>query len=148
MEFNRKYIGCFGRLPRRTTTTGVVIHHTATASPAATRRALKSKGCSTHFEIDRDGTVYQYAELDRRCSHCGSSNFQFVGVDITHPKDGEWTKEQLQSADELFEYLSVKLGIPRVCYAQLPPGFYYHRAIGETVCPQNFPEEVVTGKGM
>lgn len=36
-----------------------------------------------HPEIDRDGKIYQYAALDRKCCHCGSCNFQFVGVDLT-----------------------------------------------------------------
>ena len=139
IRFCDDYLGCFGNLPKRSKTAGVVIHHTCTASPRKTRESLKKKGCSTHFEIDRDGTIYRYAKLDRKCSHVSGQNFQFVGVDLTHPKDADWPQVQLDAARELFEYLADKLNIPLMLFEELPPGFYYHRALGETVCPQNFP---------
>lgn len=146
MRINKDFLGCFGKLPKRKKTIGVVIHHTCTTSPARTRSTLKSKGYSTHFEIDKDGTVYQYADLDRKCCHCGSNNHQMVGVDITHAKDAPWPEAQLRAANELFKWLSAQLDIPRICYEELPPGFYFHRAIGDTVCPQDFPKNVVYGE--
>ena len=139
MEINKEFLGCFGKLPKRKRTELIVIHHTCTSTPARTRAALKKEGCSTHFEVDRDGTIYQYADLDRRCSHCGSLNCASVGIDITHAKDDGWTDAQIKSAKELFEYLSKKLNIPLEYYEKVTPGFYFHRAIGDTVCPQDFP---------
>lgn len=139
MKINKEYLGCFGKLPKRKRTELVVIHHTCTSSPDMTRKALKSKGCSTHFEVTRDGVVYQYAELDRRCSHCGSLNCASVGVDLTHPKDADWPEAQVKAAHELFRYLAAQLNLPLTCFERVTPGFYFHRAIGDTVCPQNFP---------
>ena len=146
MRINRDYIGCFGKLKKGNKKNCVVIHHTVTRSPSATRRALKAKGCSTHFEIDTDGTIYQYAELDEICAHCGSNNFQSIGVDLTHMTDKPFPEAQLQAAHELFTYLAAKLDLPLVCYESLPRGFYFHRAIGQTVCPNNLPLSVVEGE--
>lgn len=137
MRINRDYLGCFGKLKRGNKQNFVVIHHTVTRSPSATRRALKAKGCSTHFEIDLDGIIYQYAELDEITFHCGSNNFQSIGVDITHMTDKPFPDVQLEAAHELFVYLAAKLDLPLVCYDSLPRGFYFHRAIGQTVCPGN-----------
>lgn len=139
MRFNDDYMGCFGKLPERKKTQWIVIHHTCTATPRKTRSALKAKGYSTHFEIDRDGTIYRYAKLDRKCSHCCGANHKAVGVDLTHPAGADWPQAQLDAARELFEWLSAKLGIPLRLYEAFPAGFIYHRAISDTVCPQNFP---------
>ena len=146
MRINRDYIGCFGKLKKGNKQRIVVIHHTVTRSPSATRRALKAKGCSTHFEIDTDGTIFQYAELDEITAHCGSNNFQSIGVDLTHMTDKPFPDEQLQAAHELFVWLAAKLDLPLVCYESLPRGFYFHRAIGQTVCPNNLPLSVVEGE--
>lgn len=142
---NTEYKGCFNGLRARPQTRWIVIHHTCTATPAQTRKELKRKGYSTHFEVDRDGTIYQYADLDRMCSHCGSGNFQSIGVDLTHLKDADWPQVQLDAAERLFRWLSDELGIPWTLYAEMPSGFVYHRAISNTVCPQNFPGEEVFG---
>ena len=49
----------------------------------------------------------------------------------------------LDAAAELFHWLSTKLGIPWVLYEDFPRGFWYHRALCNTVCPQNFPGDVI-----
>ena len=150
MLIDKTYLGCFEdpdkgiRLPKRHKTRGVCIHHTCTAAPKRTRAVLKKKGYSTHFEIDRDGRIYQYAALDRKCCHCGSCNFQFVGVDLTHLADAKFPIVQLRALRALCEWLAARLGVPPVIVAELPPGFYFHRAVGDTVCPQDVPEDLLS----
>lgn len=137
------YMDCFGDLPRRKATHGVVIHHTCTATPRKTRSTLKAKGYSTHFEVDRDGHIYQYAKLDRQCTHCSGANWHCVAVDLTHPAGADWPTAQLDAASELFHWLSTELGIPWRLYEDFPRGFWYHRALCNTVCPQNFPGDLL-----
>lgn len=141
MEINRDFIGCFGKLKKGNKKNIIVIHHTVTNSTKQTRKALKNKGCSTHFEIDRDGVIYQYAELDEIAQHCGSNNFQSIGIDLTHMTGAEFPKEQLESCYKLIGYLSQKLDIPLKCYDGIPKGIYFHRSLGQTECPNNLTKE-------
>lgn len=141
MIINQQYFGCFGRLKKRPfPPTAIVIHHTCTQSPERTRQSLKSQGYSTHFEVDRDGMIYQYASENDICLHCGSPNFTCIGIDITHPKDGTFTEAQIESTKALVISLCEKYNIPLEVHEHLA-GIYPHRAIGRTACPQNFPME-------
>lgn len=142
MEINTKYLGFFDtkekKLPSRShKPTAVVVHHTCTASPEKTRSALKKKGFSTHFEIDKDGTIYQYVDVMQVAGHCGSSNVYAIGIDITHIKDAKWTDAQYASAKWLADYLHEKYGIKKVVNEKLE-GFWPHKALGNTACPQDF----------
>lgn len=137
IEIDKTYLDCFGSLPRRKTTRGVVIHHTCTRNAEATRCVLNAKGYSTHFEVTQDGHVYQYAPIDRKCIQCGSNNHQTVSVDLTHQKDAPWPEAQIEAAKELFRWLAEELNLPLVLYKAMAPGFYFHCAIGDTACPQN-----------
>lgn len=137
MEINRRYIGCFGKQPKFKPT-AIVIHHTCTSSPKRTMETLKKRGYSTHFEIDLDGTIYQYSEIDSQCIHCGSPNFCCIGIDITHMKDAEFTDSQIESCKWLVSYLCNKLEIPQIAHTQLS-GIYPHKALACTACPQDFP---------
>lgn len=138
MEINTKYLKFFGNLKKRSKKpTAVVVHHTCTKTPEKTRSALKEKGCSTHYEIDRDGTIYQYVDPMQIASHCGSANIHTIGIDITHVKDGKWTDEQYVSANWLAHYLHDKYGIKLEVHEALE-GFWPHKALGNTVCPQDF----------
>lgn len=138
-QIDRTYLGCFGALKKRRLTDGVAVHHTCTDTPKATRRALQNKSCSTHFEIDRDGKIFQYAELDRQCAHCGSNNHRYIGVDLTHPAGAEWPRAQIDAARVLFRWLAAKYDLPWVYYDEPPRGFRAHRSVGNTECPQDFP---------
>lgn len=136
MKLNNKYLGCFGKLSRRKTPTAIVFHHTCTKTPEKTRSALKSKGCSTHFEIDTDGTVYQYCDVMELASHCGSANIHTIGIDVTHVKDGKWTDAQYKSGAELVQYLHDAYGIKQEYHERLE-GVWPHKALGNTECPQD-----------
>lgn len=138
MKIDKTYMGCFGSMKTRLKPTAIVIHHTATSSPKRTREALIKKGYSTHFEVDKDGTIYQYRETDLMCSHCGSANCHSIGIDCTHLEGKEFPIEQLQAVRELVEYLCAQYNIPQVVHEQLS-GVYPHRALGSTQCPDSFP---------
>ena len=139
---NLDYLGCFGSLPKRSTpATAIVIHHTCTSSPKRTRDVLIKKKCSTHFEVGGDGTVYQYADINRIASHCGSANCRTVGIDVTHLEGRDFNIVQLRAVKELVEWLCSELNIPLEVHEQLS-GIYPHRALGNTKCPDNFPMEI------
>lgn len=142
MKFNEDYLNCFGVMKTKIKPVAIVIHHTATANPKRTREALKKKNCSTHFEIDRDGTIYKYRDENLMCSHCGSSNCHAIGIDLTHPTGSEFTKAQITSLNELLKYLCDKWNIPFEIHETLS-GIYPHRALGNTKCPDNLPMDEI-----
>lgn len=139
MEINRDFYGCFGKLKHRSNPTAIVIHHTCTSSHKRTRQSLKSKGYSTHFEVEKDGTIYQYADPGKdMCCHCGSSNFTTIGIDVTHVENAEWPEEQIKSVSWLVNMLCIRYAIPQKVHEELS-GIYPHKALGQTACPQDFP---------
>ena len=137
MNIDKSYLGCFGKMRTTIKPVAIVIHHTATANPKRTREALKKKNCSTHFEVDTDGTIYQYREENLMCSHCGSSNCHCIGIDVTHLTGAEFPEAQMKSVRQLVQYLCAKWNIPLEVHETLS-GIYPHRAIGNTQCPDNF----------
>lgn len=143
IEIDKTYLGCFGKGTRKINPTAIVIHHSCTKSPKRTRQALQSKNCSTHFEIDTDGHIYQYREENLMCSHCGSSNCHTIGIDLTH-MDGElFPAVQINALRELLIHLCIKWHIRYEVHPQLE-GIYLHRALGDTVCPgNNFPVNLI-----
>lgn len=138
-SINTDYYGCFKNLKRRQVRpTAIVIHHTATTKPKRTRESLIKKGYSTHFEVDRDGTIYQYADVMTVCSHCGSANIHTIGIDVTHKSGDEFTEDQIYAVKNLVKWLCNVYGIPQIVHNQLS-GIYPHKALGNTVCPEDFP---------
>lgn len=139
LVFNSRYFDCFENLKRRRKApTMIVIHHTCTRSPADTRRVLKKKGYSTHFEVDKDGEIYKYADEMDICNHCGSCNCYAIGIDITHMSSADFSDKQFWAVCSLIDYLCEKWNIAREVHDKLD-GIYTHRAVRDTVCPQNFP---------
>ena len=143
LHINKDYMGCFGEMRKRLTPRAIVIHHTCTRTPKGTRATLKTSNCSTHFEVDKDGTIYQYRECNLQCSHCGSNNFHCIGIDVTHMEGAEFPAAQVAAVRELVLYLCAAYNIPCTVYDDLPAGIYSHRAIGNTKCPDNFPLEAL-----
>lgn len=147
LEIDKKYLGHFGHLPRRKDIpTAIVIHHTCTQSPKKTRSVLKSKRYSTHYEVDRDGTIYQYADPARVASHCKAANACAIGIDATHMEGAEFPTVQVESVCRLVRCLCAKYNISRIVKEKHDAdhaimGIYPHRALGVTKCPDNFPME-------
>jgi N-acetyl-anhydromuramyl-L-alanine amidase AmpD len=92
----------FRALPRRKRTTATVLHWTGGAGLGEqVYRTLRTRGLSVHLCIDPDGTVHQYCDLDRLCSHAGrvddenldgrqhSANVSTVGIEIVNPANRE-----------------------------------------------------------
>lgn len=145
MQIDKSYIGCFNtdekKLAKRShKPTAIVIHHTCTASPKKTRSALKAKGYSTHFEVDTDGHVYQYADIMEVACHCGSANVHAIGIDVTHMHKAAFPQKQVDAVKELVSMLCIEYDIPQVVHLVLE-GIWPHLALGNTVCPDGFPME-------
>lgn len=135
IAINKKYYGCFDPLPKRPyKPTAIVIHHTCTKSPERTQKALKEKNYSTHFEVDKDGTIYQYADVNLTASHCCGVNSHVIGIDLTHLKDKPFPQVQVDAAKELVSYLCREYGILQVVHTTLE-GIWPHCALGNTICP-------------
>jgi hypothetical protein len=89
---------------------GVVVHHPVTAGADATFRVLVQRGLGTHFEVERDGTVYQYADPVRDVMyHASEQNGSKIGVDMTGP---DFTDVQLRRTAELIRALAAEIGFP------------------------------------
>lgn len=88
----------FESLVQRKKTNAVVLHWTGGSGLAPqVFRTLVSRGLSVHLVIEPDGTVYQMADLNRRCSHAGSvddsdgdgkvasANANTIGIEVVNP---------------------------------------------------------------
>lgn len=137
-DINKDYFGCFPYAKGRMTPCAIVVHHTCTSSHKRTRQALLSKRYSTHFEVEKDGTIYQYVDIHTKAAHCGGPNFCTIGIDITHIAGAEFTDAQVKSANALINWLCEELNIEKEIHHTLT-GVYPHRALSSTECPQNFP---------
>jgi N-acetylmuramoyl-L-alanine amidase len=74
----------------------IVLHDTANrAQPGETVRWFSSRECKTsaHFVVERDGTVIQMVDLDRKAYHAGVSSYKgragcnafAIGIEIDNP---------------------------------------------------------------
>lgn len=141
----------------------IVVHHSDTTNALATKRALTWRGFSTHYEVDRDGTIYEYLDPAKFVAwHAGgNTNHRSIGIDFTHHGDQEFTAAQLKAGHALIAYLCGLFNIPAVVpedklfprddhnRAQLPAGVgvFRHRNIALTACPADLPlEDVVAGR--
>lgn len=60
---------------KRKATHAVMLHYTAGVRPPEKMFGkLQGDGLSVHLAVAHDGTVHQFCDLDRRCSHAGSVN--------------------------------------------------------------------------
>lgn len=88
----------FTRLVQRKQTNAIVLHWTGGSNLAPEFfETLTAKGYSIHLLIEPDGTVYQMADLNRRCVHAGSAddsdgdgqvasaNANTIGIEIVNP---------------------------------------------------------------
>lgn len=80
----------FQALGHRAETRAVVLHWTGGRRGAAgVFETLRERGLSVHFVVEADGTVWQFADCDRRCSHAGAANGWSIGVEIVNPAGPE-----------------------------------------------------------
>lgn len=143
--------------PRTKPVRGIVIHHTHTATPAATRRVLEQRELSTNFEVDQAGNVYQYgdpAKLYAIATGAGA-NAHTIGIDVTHVGlSAPFPPAQIAALRGLVHQLANRFGFKvrvapdgtRQNWAQwAPTGFtvFRHRNFVATACPANLPLEQV-----
>lgn len=148
---DKTYLGCFGKPARHLKPTAIVVHHSCTRSPEKTRSVLNHKNCSTHFEIDVDGHIYQYREETYRCAHCVGANSAAIGIDLTHMDGKQFPDVQIEALNNLLKYLCDKWDIAQevhdkatgIKYVDIK-GVFTHRALSPTKCPgDNFPIEKI-----
>lgn len=60
----------------------IIVHWDVTPNAPRTYRVLKHVGLSSHFCIDNDGTIYQFADPKDIAKHCGKLNSRTIGIDI------------------------------------------------------------------
>lgn len=119
----------------------IVIHATATATLGETFSYLvHSKApnrVSAHYVIDRDGTVYQLVDEQKRAWHAGVSlwdgktdiNSCSIGIEFqcpaAHDELGDFTPEQLQTGVLLCRDICTRYGITAhnvVRHSDIAPG--------------------------
>ena len=150
----------------------MVIHHTGTNSPSKTLRIWVPRGsrrASTHFEIDKDGTIYQYLDPAKWiAAHTPGANDLSIGIDLTgnfstHHKGPEaaltaeeaGNSPQWQSLKVLVNKLSQQFNIPlTVAPSKLRRtqpetiisnniGITRHKNFRATACPGTLPLDLL-----
>ena len=130
----------------------IVLHHTHTATAADTRRVLTGKGLSTHYEIEQDGSVYEYFDPASIVTyHAGKFNGLSIGIDATHVHRAPWPEIQVKATHNLIKRLLDRFGLP---VKVAPEGMRFatpeavvasgytvirHNNVRNTICPDGFP---------
>ncbi len=71
--------------PRRDEVIQAILHHDACISALRCFAVLQARGLSTHFCIDNDGTVFQFADPALEVAyHAGRFNGRSIGIDISN----------------------------------------------------------------
>lgn len=93
-----------------------------------------------HFQANRDGTVFQFAEADAVCWHAGSPwNGYGPGIEVEYLPgfdDELWTPAQREAVARLVEWLHDEWGVPFDFYdgprTNSHAGFITHRSLIQT----------------
>jgi N-acetyl-anhydromuramyl-L-alanine amidase AmpD len=100
----------FCKLPRRRTTSKIVLHWTGgTGDAQRVFDSLTERGLSAHFFIDAAGKVWQYCDAHALCSHAGrlddgvtSANIDTVGIEIAnHARETQRGIERPMTAERI-----------------------------------------------
>ena len=137
----------------------LVIHHTGTSSPKKTLNVWPPRGsrrASTHYEIDKDGTIYQYLDpgnwvaFHAGCKRrtCKGVNGPSIGIDLTgnFKHMPSLNNPQIRALKALANTLSRRFGIPLRVYTGRKKitaktaiangyGITMHRTHAATGCP-------------
>ena len=153
---------------RRSSPKFIVIHH-STSSPARTLNVWKPRGsraASSHFEIDKDGTIYMYLDPATQTAHhtAGGANRDSIGIDLVgnfknNPISdaAAMNSPQFNSLQNLIAFLRRKFGIPgnviskpvdgkKITPSQIIAngyGIVGHGHLRGTACPGNIPFHIL-----
>jgi len=146
--------------PRNTSIKGIVIHHTHTGTANSTYNVLKQRGLSTNYEVDKDGTIYEYVPPNLSAwATAGGANMHTIAIDVTHVGNDTFPPEQIETLKNLVSALASIYGFslklapdegPKKWSEWQATGEGYtlfrHRNFVATGCPMNLPmEELVSG---
>lgn len=131
----------------------IVLHHTVTRSAAQTARVLGARGFSTHFEVDREGSIVRYLDPAKYVAWASNwANARCIAIDITHMTGEPFPEVQIAAVAALVDELCATYGIAQksaplgAMYAdrkQVPVGIglLRHSNVHATECPNGFPIE-------
>lgn len=89
----------------------ILVHHGATPSYKVTFSTLKQRGLSSHFEVEKDGTIYQYLDPGKFIAfHATNNNNYAIGIDLSGPAP-DFTPLQLDRLADLICVLSARYGV-------------------------------------
>jgi hypothetical protein len=115
-----KAIGDYAHSPKMGTVRGLAVHITAgTGAAGGFKGTFESRGASTHFVIDRGGSLVQYVAASIKAQAQGPGNSHFLSVELVGQGNGQgacqlMTEPQLRSLRELWGWL-------RGRYPSVPP---------------------------
>ncbi len=79
----------------------IVIHYDAAGTSRRCFQTLHDiRGLSSHFLIDRDGTIYQTLDVRERARHAGTANDRSVGIEIANVGAYESRKDLVRAVSE------------------------------------------------
>ena len=131
----------------------IVVHHTNTRTAAKTRSVLNERELSTNYEVDQDGTIYEYVDPSVYLAlHGGKTNTYSIGIDLTHYTGKSWPEVQVAAMVRLVDYLCERYKIPKIVapdqhiadvdhVIEAGIGITRHRNWYATACPEDFPVE-------
>lgn len=65
--------------------TQIALHHDVTTSASITFNILCKRGISTHFDINYDGTIYQFLDCYHSAWATGDNNNMSIAIDMNNP---------------------------------------------------------------
>lgn len=153
LVINYEYDGTLPSRKRKKPPTAIVTHHTVTKTAKSTRKVLKDRNLSTHYEIDQAGICYQYLNpATKVASHVGTYNEQSIGIDLTHMTGLPFPDLQMKTWAKLVKHLCKEFNISltvapiTTLYYKTQPilpveeyGIYGHSNLASTRCPDGAP---------
>ena len=155
--------GLEGNTNARKDIKGIVIHHTHTKSANSTFNVLKQRGLSTNYEVEKDGTIYEYVPPERAAWATGGlANEHTIGIDVTHVGGKPWPPEQIRALAALVNELASKYGFQLKLAPDKGPmkwnewqkegenyTLFRHRNFVATGCPENLPmDQLLSSPGI
>ena len=85
----------------------IILHHDGMPSSAGCFNVLSDRGLSTHFMLDRDGTIYQPLNVREIAYHAAGFNAQSIGIDLCNPIRSERVRRKARAYERSKGYTRV-----------------------------------------